>query len=366
MIVSMRALRTAVICAALGVVAVSFVSCLDPTEITLAVSTDVRCEDTKGTSFTGGAMGTIEGTQPNTTTSACTGGGEIGTLVATPNDSKDTGASFLIAMGVDRPVNECTPQNHYKGCVVQRRSIRYVKHKPINLPVKMWLVCKDVECDKDSTCARNGKCVPANIVDAEACASGDCYPTGDSPDVPPAEAGAETGPGKGDGGPITDGGPLKDADADAPFVVPPPPEAGTLFCPPVMAGCSSGNACCWSRAGLGGRCDMPCLAPEIMLSCDRKSDCTLGDYCCGFVADSIGNGVLASYRPPSQNFADSGISPDGGPGTRTLQSASCGPLGGGLCSTVICTTNADCPPAMPTCNLGSMLFTPMGVLGECQ
>src|SRR4051812_13972515 len=117
----MRVSRTAVVftCAAVTVM-VSSVACLDPTEITVDIATDVKCEDTKGTSIAGGKPGTIELSSPTTTTRDCDNG-RIGTLVSTPSDSKDVDAAFLVALGVDRPVSECTADNHFQGCIVQRR-----------------------------------------------------------------------------------------------------------------------------------------------------------------------------------------------------------------------------------------------------
>lgn len=361
----MRKVRSAIRGAvAAGAIALVCASCLDPTEITLEVTTDVRCEDTKGTTFTGGPNGeTTERASPSTATDRCING-EVGTLVSTPSGDKDTGAAFVVVLGVDRPASECTAANNFKGCVVQRRALRYVKHKPITLPIKMWLVCKDVACDAKSTCARNGKCVPAQIDDAESCADSGCYPEGDKPGVPSAEAGAADAPADGaDGGPITDGGPMKDADADAGIVVPPPPPPGTLYCPPVEAGCAQLTTCCWGRGGGGGHCGPPCsdAAPEIPMQCDRRSDCmNPSDYCCGTVMSTVSMNFSGG---PSSNLVPDAAA-EGGVG-RTLSNTACNAFPSPSCGTVVCVTNGDCPPGSPTCHKDSDLWTPAGIFGEC-
>jgi hypothetical protein len=340
----MKAIQWAIVVASTTAVVATSASCLDPTEITLSVTTDVRCSDTKGAAFSGGSSpSAVEGANPNATTLRCQDG-QIGTLVATPSGSKDTDAAFVVTLGVDRPVRECTPANHYHGCIVQRRAIRYTKHKPIELPIVMRLACKDVECDVDSTCARNGKCVPARV-DGERCANGSCFPEGDPPGVD-AGGGDPDGATTGDGGATTDGSSdaRTDAAVDAGFVVPPLPSAGQIYCPPVSNGCSNNGTtpCCWARDGSGGTCSAPCMVVETHshLSCTRKVDCSaMGPdfFCCG--------GVDA---------------PPGGPAR----------LVGSYCTNacslkrVVCVADADCP-AGGLCNTTSQLFAPTGIFGLC-
>ena len=335
----------------------SSTSCLDPTEVTLDVSTNLACSDTKGATFAGGDFGVIETAAPNVTTNRCEGG-SIGTLVATPSKKKDVAAAFVIVLGVDRPASECTAANRFKGCIVQRRSLHYVKHRPIRLPVEMLLVCKDVACDADSTCARNGKCVPAAITDPEACASAGCYPAGDVPSssMPGgAEAGTETGPNAesgtdadtgvlADGAAPADGG---DASSDAQSRLEAgPPVVGRLYCPPVPFGCDRGATCCWNnRDGGGGTCS-PVQCPSTMLvpmKCNQRADCQANEACCGNVV-----------------FLDNGVDPP----TRTLDATHC-QITPSLCpGAFVCLTDQDCPAG--TCDKATTLFTPTGIFGECK
>jgi len=363
----MRTLHGAVFVGIGGIVLVSSASCLDPTQITLAVTTDVRCDVTKGTSFTGGDEPfATENAAPSSSTSRCVDG-DVGTLVASPTD-KDGRAVFVITMGVDVPVSECTAAKGYKGCIVQRRSLRYVKHTPLTLPIAMLLLCKDTVCDVNSTCARSGKCVPSEITDPSSCASGDCYPEGDEPPPKPGEDGGPDGPRPPDDGSLTDGNPNDgspgdgspgdgspgdgspgDGGLDGTVVTDSgPPPLGRLYCPPVVLGCMLGDNCCWDKKGLGGVCaggaGVPCPPARnlIPMKCNQKPDCLVTDHCCATV-----------------------VSVDNGRGvTRDVLSTQCQMVGGPAClGPWICLQNSDCPTG--TCDKNTTLFQPPGVYGEC-
>jgi hypothetical protein len=364
----MRLPRAALVIAACGVALVATsASCLDPTQITVDISTDMQCADTKGTSIVGGAPGTVELATPTTTTRDCDNG-RIGTLVSTPAGSKDVDAAFVVVMGVDVPVSQCTAANHFKGCIVERRLIHYIPHTPLNLPITMWLVCKDVECGPDTTCARNGKCTSARIADPAACAASPCFIEGDGPFVPGSDGGpaddaiadGTTTDGPSADGPTSDGPPIGDAPNDAPIVVPPPPVGG-FYCPHKIE--SGGQTtcgaapCCFSRSGALGHCVPPACNPnaEIPMACTRKSDCALLEFCAGEVTGALEPAIARSGGSNLVNCVAS---------TRTLVDTHCAmtkPVGG----TWICKTNADCP-APSTCSAGSDLFCPTNAFGECM
>lgn len=353
-------------CAAAFVViaASSSAACLDPTQITLRVTTNVSCTQSRGTAITGGKPGQVEHATPSTVTSDCNAGGSIGSLVATPSDSKDVAAAFLVVQGVDRPAAECAASG-FKGCIVARRIVRYLTHTPLVLPIAMHLVCKDVACDEFTTCSKTGSCVDARIADAESCADGDCFPPGDGPDDlggdggpfvdgPLADGRADgssndgsSGDGAGDGagdgsndGTLGDGskdGAIGDSNVDAP-----PP--GSLYCPPVVGGCATGNTCCWKQDGSKGFCQTPttCGAGEISMHCNRRSDCGATEYCCATIIGRI------PPPPPEQEITETHCT--------TLPGVSC---------SYICLSTADCP-AGSVCDLGTARFLPSGIFGECK
>ncbi len=279
-----------------------------------------------------------------------------------PSASKDSDAAFLVVTGVDRPVSECTPANDYEGCIVQRRLIHYVKHTPLNLPITMWLVCKNVKCNVDSTCARTGKCVSARIEDPEACAGGDCYPEGDKPPAPGDEAGATDGPtedGPTEDGPIGDGGPgdakpdsITDANKPDAVVIPPLPPGNNLFCPPLEAGCAPAGVCCYSRTGSGGMCGPPaCNGEQITMHCSRKADCPgAGEFCCGAlgaVADPIQVELAQQPGKPANQLVQTPV-----------------PVGSGLVSTSCAATCPSTTTGRWVCVVGEGGNCPAGL--TCQ
>lgn len=323
-----------------------FSACLDPTQITLNVKTDVPCASSKGVAFTGGKPGAVERAPSSTVTMDCNAG-DIGTLVATPTDDKDVAAAFLVVQGVDRPVAECAAAG-FKGCIVQRRILRYLSHTPLTLPIQMHLVCKDQACGEFETCNRYRQCVSATIASPDQCADGECWPEGDG------REGGNTGDASTVDGPTGDGantdgssdGPKTDAGKD---VFQPP--LGKLYCPTASdpeAVCSAGSICCWSRTGAYGQCvaGTTCPGTEMPMACNREEDCGGGRRCCGR--------AVAVVPPP--------------PPLQELPSADCKTPGVDPCSLWLCLADDDCPTAnaLPMhCERKNAHFTPQDTMGEC-
>jgi hypothetical protein len=291
--------RTLAVSALLLVAGAAVVSCLDATQITLEVRTDLPCALTRGLSITAGSPGTTERAAPSTETSQCLPTGEIGTLVVTPENGKSSEVSFRVVMGVDRPLSACTIDDGYKGCIVQRRQLAYVPRKPLTVPVYMLLVCVGVPCDEDSTCAANGKCVPARIDDPSRCVGAGCFPPGD----PAADAAPPTPP--------VDGAP---ADVDTPDGTTPQdggtdggreggPRDGGFFCPHFADGsdqCELGTQQCCLEYPMNasctptGTCQTP---PNGALHCTGTGDCVAGSQCCGALFNNTW--VSESFCKPS-------------------------------------------------------------------
>jgi len=155
--------------------------CREPTEITVLVSTDLPCENLLGLSITSGNPGEIDSATPGTVQSAaelsCDGSGSLGSIVLVPSGSKDEHVSFRIVLadsgGDPRSqanVESCVPA-YGKGCIVARRSLRYIPHTPLRVSVPLRGACDGVPCSggPDQTCV-NGVCVGAGIQDPGACA----------------------------------------------------------------------------------------------------------------------------------------------------------------------------------------------------
>ena len=122
---------------ALLAIAGCLVGCRTPTSITLSITTDVHCSDLKGISISTGNRATFETASPVTSTTQCTTldgkTSRIGTLVVVPSGGNDDEVAIRIVAGLDRPVEECTASDRYRGCVVARRFIRFQSHVELQL-----------------------------------------------------------------------------------------------------------------------------------------------------------------------------------------------------------------------------------------
>lgn len=141
-------------------------ACRTPTQVTVVVSTRVRCIDLpSGTVIAVAATPqaseeNVVGGFASATTRACTDDGAIGTLVITPG--ADTAAVVVTAGFGGQDTAKCTPKNKFKDCIVARRSFAFVEHTRLTLPIELTLDCLNVPCDTLTTCSK-GACVPARV-----------------------------------------------------------------------------------------------------------------------------------------------------------------------------------------------------------
>ena len=179
-----------------GAVLVLTAGCREPTEIVLVISTTLSCDALEtGIAIAAGVdpvrtEGAISSHFFSGTSRACGAGGELGTLVVTPGAGA---AAIVVVAGVNgQDTALCTPDNHYKDCVVARRSLSFVDHVPLTVPIELTADCLNVPCDARNTCLK-GTCVDAYV----ACGKDGC-------------ASIARG-----GEPAPDAGPLLDASVDA-------------------------------------------------------------------------------------------------------------------------------------------------------
>ncbi len=162
---------------ALGLLAIH---CLAPTQVTLEISTDAVCADLDEVQITVGQLGEFQGLPPAATTNACDEEGRIGSIVVVPQE-KDSSFGVEIVVGVGQPTEACIASGFVGGCIVARRSMSFVRHTPLELPIELELSCVDVPCGALETC-RQGQCVSAVIDDPLDCAiPGGCEGEGDGP-----------------------------------------------------------------------------------------------------------------------------------------------------------------------------------------
>lgn len=180
-----------VLALAFGAVVAS--GCRDPTQITLTLHTNAACSDVAGTAISVGGPDEVESLAPVATTSTCTpdpDGGEIGSLVLVPANADDAAVGVKVTLSVGDTLETCLAPP-YDDCIVARRSLRYIAHSPLTLPVDLSLDCQGKFCDALTTCI-GGVCVDAQI-DPNACIA----PSGCRPAPPDGGAGGAGGAGGG-------------------------------------------------------------------------------------------------------------------------------------------------------------------------
>lgn len=177
-------------------IALCLVACREPTEITLEVTTDAPCSEVVTTFFYVGRPGGDAGAPAAEAPKRCVNG-RIGSLVVVPSGGEDEAIEARVVTGLAGSQCDVDPT---KGCIEARRSLRYIPHTPLVLPIVMSKSCVDVRCPVAQTCVA-GACV-SDVVDVDRCVNGRCDLTSPPP---------------GDAGPIQCAAPL--ADAGAPLAV---------------------------------------------------------------------------------------------------------------------------------------------------
>ena len=170
---------------AFGAMVVLASSCLEPTQITVVVSTDVDCAVVTKTQ-TEIAIGTRasvdQGTGQNVTATTCAGT-EIGSIALVPSGTNESVAvGVYLSTKLGKPSYSC--RANAADCIVARRVIGYVPHTPLTLPIHLSLSCLNVTCSSGQTCV-DGRCT-SDTIDTTRCAGGVCGPTALNP---PGDAG---------------------------------------------------------------------------------------------------------------------------------------------------------------------------------
>lgn len=158
--------------AASGAAAAAFVlpvGCLEPTQITLELSTDAECNDLDDIQIVLGPLEELRGRAPATETAACDERGRIGSLVLVPGRSAGQQVAFEVVVGVEQPTENCAANAYSGGCIVARRALSFIPNKTLTLPVQLELSCLDVPCGTTQSC-RSGVCVSASVRNPSDCA----------------------------------------------------------------------------------------------------------------------------------------------------------------------------------------------------
>jgi hypothetical protein len=185
------------VCVLMGLLASQ--ACRGPTQITVELTTDVRCADVRGTAITVGELTTIETKPAVAVTPACDPTtGRVGSMVIVPSGDRDEQVSFRVVMGLGRDPSECVAPAYGPGCIVARRALRFIPGQSLYVPIFLGTVCNGVPCEATQTCS-GGSCASAVIDDSSRCAEpggcdestlGGVVPA--PPGVPPVDVDAAT------------------------------------------------------------------------------------------------------------------------------------------------------------------------------
>lgn len=164
--------------------------CLDPTQITLEVETDLDCPSPAGdlptvqlreTGFRASSPQDLVTIDLSATTGACMVGAplnRIGSLALSPSDDKDAAIGIEVVGTVQPPVSNCRLPEYQSQCVVARRVLRFQENRNLPLPIKLRKVCLGVVCEDFETCV-GGTCVSSDF-DPDVCEGEEC----DRPTIP--------------------------------------------------------------------------------------------------------------------------------------------------------------------------------------
>lgn len=147
-------------------------ACYAPTEVTIALSTDLTCpkDPAPRTAIYKGKFPDLD-PDPETETSACVDGppgsdADIGTLVVLPNGSPDgrAGVKAVLALNKKSPAAcEADP----KDCIIATRAFSFVAHTSRRIPIRLLKECLGTKCPKGQTCVGPNTCGSPDVTCVE-------------------------------------------------------------------------------------------------------------------------------------------------------------------------------------------------------
>lgn len=157
-------------------------SCKEPTQIMLEITTDGRCPGDDASSIAlfrslGIAAGETIANDSNegfsATTSECVASPTIGSLVLVPASERGGDLVEVLVVGaMERGGKETTLEDCDEArvagdltgttCIVARRRLGFVDGVPLTLPIELEAVCIGVTCEENKTCF-GGSCVDSAI-----------------------------------------------------------------------------------------------------------------------------------------------------------------------------------------------------------
>lgn len=145
------------------------IECVDPTEIVVELSTDVPCAKVHAVRlYVGNAGEVLTAPERAATPPPACSNGKLGSIVLVPASDQ----RFVVRAVLELEGASCKT-DPASGCIEARRSISFLPHTKLRLPIFLGASCTNVPCgDTTLTCER-GACV-SSLVDPTKCAQGVC------------------------------------------------------------------------------------------------------------------------------------------------------------------------------------------------
>lgn len=202
-------------------------SCREPTEITIAITTDVPCNEVAlagGVAIRVGTSSSVESNASSAVVAPDCKGGVIGTLAIVPSGTVDDQVAIEVAVATRSNSAlpfiksvDCDPLSP-GNCIIAKRVLRYIPHTSLDLPIHLSLKCAGVKCQNANETCVDGACVSVTP---------DCTKDNSCRDADvPREAGKDSTfvDVVGTDGPSNDGKPFDAPTIDGSF----PPDGGTF------------------------------------------------------------------------------------------------------------------------------------------
>lgn len=167
-------------------------SCRDPTEMMVRITTNAPCAPLDVTIDVGPAGETSSGeaAAQRGCHDAAASPAYVGSIVLVPSE-RDVPLTVRVMAGVTRSASSCAA-NFGPGCIVARRTLRYIPHATLNLPVLLDTRCDGQACSETTTCVL-GKCVDATLDPSGCLSAGGCTPAAPDAGIADATADADAG-----------------------------------------------------------------------------------------------------------------------------------------------------------------------------
>ncbi len=146
-------------------------ACREPTQIVVSLSTNVDCSGKTSPTFEGAHVAVfqgeavLDGSEAPLAKSACTTGA-LGSIAVVPGASGDEASVRIRAAARLGGVTGATAKEARDcfttmgpDCVVSSRTLRFVRHQSLSIPIFLDSACAGKTCPAGQTCSVGGKCI---------------------------------------------------------------------------------------------------------------------------------------------------------------------------------------------------------------